>query len=240
MRLVPGFWKTKNHLITDMQERLKKLFPWVDAAQWQQFSCMAGLHREWNAKVNLVSRKDIGHLEWHHYAPCIAVSGFLHLMDGARVLDAGTGGGFPGLIMAVLYPKAYFTLADSVGKKNAVVASIASQLKLRNVEVYNGRVEQLHREFDFVTGRAVASLPQFVQWVRRCVRRGGKHSRENGILYWKGGSLTGEAVALGIQPTGILSLEETLGDAHFHEKYILHYCQPDLVRAKGPVLTTNA
>jgi 16S rRNA (guanine527-N7)-methyltransferase len=230
----------KNRPITDnMLERLKTHFPWVEPAQWLRLAHMAALHREWNARVNLVSRKDIEYLEWHHYAPCVAVSGVLRLMDGARVLDAGTGGGFPGLIMAVLYPGAHFTLVDSVGKKITAVAAIAAQLKLRNVETCNRRVEQLHREFDFVTGRAVASLPQFVQWVRRCVRKGGKHSWENGILYWKGGSLADEAQALGIQPSGQLSLEETLGDAHFHEKYILHYRQPDLARAKPPALTND-
>ena len=96
---------------------LVELFPEVAPAQWEQLTAMAALHREWNEKINLVSRKDIEHLERHHYAPCVAAVKFLKLMDGCRVMDVGTGGGFPGLILAVLYPKARFTLVDSVGKK---------------------------------------------------------------------------------------------------------------------------
>jgi 16S rRNA (guanine527-N7)-methyltransferase len=214
--------------------RLKPLFPQVTPEQWALLEQMAALHREWNAKINLVSRKDIENLEWHHYAPCIAALGFIKLMDGARLLDVGTGGGFPGLILAVLYPQAYFTLVDSVGKKITVVADIAAQLKLRNVEVRNARAETLSREYDFVTGRAVASLPQFIGWTRKRVRRGAKHSLENGILYWKGGNLAAEAADLGVEPTAVLSLEPLLGDAHFFEKYIVHYRQQDLARVRVP------
>lgn len=216
--------------------RLKALFPEVSQEQWRVLEEMAVLHREWNARINLVSRKDIANLEWHHYAPCVAAVNFLKLMGGARVLDAGTGGGFPGLILAVLYPQAHFTLADSVGKKTRVVEDIARRLGLRNVEVRNVRLETLNREYDFVTGRAVASLAQFVQWVSRRVRQGAKHSRENGVIYWKGGNLGEEAAALGIEPAAVLSLEEALGDAHFFEKYIVHYRRGDLPRARPPVV----
>ena len=216
--------------------RLKSLFPEVSQAQWRMLEQMAVLHREWNAKINLVSRKDVGNLEWHHYAPCVAVVNFLKLMEGARVLDAGTGGGFPGLILAVLYPQAHFTLVDSVGKKTRVVEDIVGRLGLRNVEVRNVRLEALNREYDFVTGRAVASLAQFIQWVSRRVRQGAKHSRENGVIYWKGGSLAEESAALGIEPSAALSLEDVLGDAHFLEKYIVHYRRGDLFRARKPTV----
>jgi 16S rRNA (guanine527-N7)-methyltransferase len=215
--------------------RLKPLFPEIPTAQWDLLARMAALHREWNAKINLVSRKDIDNLEWHHYAPCVAVTKFLRLMDGATLLDAGTGGGFPGLILAVLYPKARFTLADSVGKKITVVSDIATRLQLRNVEVKAIRVETLAREYDFVTGRAVTSLPAFIQLVRPRVRRGEKHAPGNGIIYWKGGSLAEEEAATGIAPSRALSLEELLNDGHFKEKYIIHYRREDLASAKPPV-----
>jgi len=215
-------------------KRLQPLFPEITPAQWAALERMAALHREWNAKINLVSRKDIENLEWHHYAPCVAAVKFLRLMNGATVLDAGTGGGFPGLVLAALYPQARWTLADSVGKKIAVVADIARRLDLRNVEVKNVRVEALQREYDFVTGRAVASLPAFVRLVRGRVRAGEKNSPANGVIYWKGGSLAGEEAALGITPSRVLSLEEALPDAegYFHEKYIVHYRWQDLGMAR--------
>ena len=218
-------------------QRLHPLFPEITPAQWSLLERMAELHREWNAKINLVSRKDIDNLEWHHYAPCVAVLKFLRLMNGATVLDVGTGGGFPGLIMAALYPQARFTLIDSTGKKIAVVTDIAQRLNLRNVEAKNLRVETLHREYDFVTGRAVTSLPAFIQLIRERMRSGEKNAPGNGVIYWKGGSLADEENALGIAPSRVLSLAETLSDAdgYFHEKYIVHYRQQDLPRAKPPV-----
>lgn len=217
-------------------QRLQPVFPEVTPAQWSLLARMAALHREWNARINLVSRKDIDNLEWHHYAPCVAAVRFLRLMNGATVLDAGTGGGFPGLILAALYPQARFTLADSTGKKIAVVADIARQLNLRNVEARNLRVETLQREYDFVTGRAVASLPAFIQLIRARVRAGEKSAPGNGVIYWKGGNLADEEAALGIAPSRVLSLAETLPNAenYFHEKYIVHYRQQDLARAKPP------
>jgi 16S rRNA (guanine527-N7)-methyltransferase len=208
--------------------RLKPLFPQITPAQWETLERMAALHREWNEKINLVSRKDIENLEWHHYAPCIAAANFLRLSPQARLLDAGTGGGFPGLILAVLYPDAEFTLADSVGKKITVVADIAARLELKNVRALNVRVETLKRDYDFVTGRAVASLQQFIAWVRGALRRGARHSLENGVIYWQGGALDIEKRTLGIEPTTVLSLEALLGDPHFFEKHILHYRVADL------------
>jgi 16S rRNA (guanine527-N7)-methyltransferase len=216
--------------------RLKPLFPQLTTAQWETLEQMAALHREWNAKINLVSRKDIENLEWHHYAPSIAAVNFLQLAPGARVLDAGTGGGFPGLILAVLYPQAEFTLADSIGKKITVVADIAARLNLKNVLTKNVRVETLGREFDFVTGRAVSSLQQFIAWVRSSIRRGTNHSLENGVIYWQGGSLETEKTNLGIAPATILSLESLLGDSHFFEKHILHYRATELHKAIAPPL----
>ena len=220
-------------------QRLKPHFPEVTPAQWALLERMAALHREWNAKINLVSRRDIDNLEWHHYAPCVAAVKFLRLMHGATVLDAGTGGGFPGLVLAALFPQARFTLADSVGKKIGVVADIARRLGLRNVEARAVRVEALQREYDFVTGRAVASLPEFVRLVRGRVRAGEKNSPGNGIIYWKGGSLAEEEAALGIAPSRVLSLADALApltapgaENYFHEKYIVHYRQQDLARGR--------
>jgi 16S rRNA (guanine527-N7)-methyltransferase len=204
-------------------ERLKKIFTEVSPAQWELLEQMAELHREWNAKVNLVSRKDMENLVWHHYAPCVAAVRVVNLAAGAHVLDVGTGGGLPGLVLAVLFPKAQFTLADSVGKKVAVVADIAARLRLANVRALHARAETLGREYDFAAGRAVAALPQFFEWVRGRLRKGAQSSLPNGVLYWQGGNLAASATANGTKPSTVLSLEETLGDARFFEKYIAHY-----------------
>ena len=213
-------------------EKLRAAFPQFSAETWEKIDAMAALHREWNTKINLVSRKDIDNLEWHHYAPCLAAGTFLTLMNGARVIDVGTGGGFPGLLLAVLYPHAHFTLMDSIAKKILVVSDIAEKLALKNVETRVGRVEKLGKHFDFVTGRAVTNLPAFFGLVKKLVSPGKKHSLTNGILYWKGGELTPESDALGVVPAKTVELESLLADSYFSGKYILHYPYPDVFRAR--------
>ena len=141
-----------------------KLFPALSKVEAQLLMEWAVLLREWNEKINLISRKDIEHLESRHLAPCLAITNHLQLMQGARVMDVGTGGGFPGLIMAICYPQAQFTLVDSIGKKVAVVQDIAERLGLRNVVARQARAEAIQREFDFITGRAVKNLPESVSY----------------------------------------------------------------------------
>lgn len=216
-------------------DRLIPIYPEVPAPAWDQLRAMAALHREWNEKVNLVSRKDIENLEWHHYAPCVAAVKILKLMHGARVIDVGTGGGFPGLILAVLYPHADFTLVDSVGKKVACVQDMVTRLGIKNVQVLNARAETLRHEHDFVTGRAVASLAEFIAHTRQLTRRGEKNSLPNGILYWQGGDVEAEFAGVGIKPSHTLELQPLLeGDEKFFQKRLVLYRAQDLVRAKKP------
>jgi len=204
-------------------DHLQKIFPDVPDEAWPRLEAWAGLLREWNAKVNLVSRKDIEQLERHHLAHCLAITKKLKLMQGARILDVGTGGGLPGLPMAICYPQAQFTLADSVGKKIKVVNDIAERLKLKNVKALHTRAETLNREFDFVTGRAVTALPVFIGWIHKRLRFGHKHSLENGLIYWKGGALEPELAAAGLAPKHTYALNESVDDAYFAEKYIFHF-----------------
>lgn len=218
--------------MTESLSRVRNTFPQISPEAWEKIDAMAALHREWNAKINLVSRKDIDNLEWHHYAPCLAAGTFLTLMNGARVIDVGTGGGFPGLLLAVLYPHAHFTLMDSIAKKILVVSDIAEKLALKNVETRVGRVEKLGKHFDFVTGRAVTNLPAFFGLVKKLISPGKKHSHTNGILYWKGGELAPESEALGVEPAKTVELESLLDDPYFSGKYILHYPYPDVFRAR--------
>ncbi|MCD8284374.1 MAG: 16S rRNA (guanine(527)-N(7))-methyltransferase RsmG [Opitutae bacterium] len=221
---------------TDAFSRLKNAFAGdgISDAAWEKIGAMAALHREWNAKINLVSRKDIDNLELHHYAPCLAVVRFLRLMAGARVADVGTGGGFPGLLLAVVFPQARFTLIDSIAKKIGVVDDIAKKLGLKNVETCVVRAENFSKKFDFVTGRAVSNLPQFFGFVRKLLAPGMKNSLANGIIYWKGGEIATETDALGCEPDKIYDLREMLGDDYFAEKYILHFRCGDVFRARRP------
>ena len=160
-------------------------------AQQASFDALDALYREWNAKINVISRKDIDNLYEHHVLHSLAIARYLQTVPGlyeefshAKILDLGTGGGFPGIPLAILFPEAQFTLCDSVGKKTIVAQAVASALKLPNVKVVNARAESLPETFDFVVSRAVASLVDFYPWVK------GKFNR--GILYLKGGDVVEE------------------------------------------------
>lgn len=216
-----------------MQE-IHSQFPNVEDAAWPKLEAWAVLLREWNQKINLISRKDIDHLEGRHLSHCLAITNHLKLMNGARIMDVGTGGGFPGIIMAICYPQAHFTLIDSIGKKIAVVQDLADQLGLKNVEARQCRAEQVNKQFDFITGRAVKNLPEYFSWIKSNLRRGERNSIPNGVLYWKGGDLDDELQALGIQPRKTISLEGAFTDPYFEKKYILHFDARDVPRARKP------
>lgn len=209
-----------------------ELFPAVPADAWPQLEAWAAYLREWNEKINLVSRKDIERLESKHLAHCLIITRVLKLMNGARVIDVGTGGGFPGLPMAICYPQANFLLVDSVGKKLKAVEDIVARLNLKNVEVRHTRVEEIKREFDFITGRAVSNLPQFVSWVRHLGRKGHKNSIENGLLYWKGGEYEEELKQLRLTPRHVWKVSDFLPGAEFEGKYLLHFLSQDLPATK--------
>lgn len=211
-----------------MNQTLKSNFSNVSEETWLQLDEWAVLLREWNEKINLISRKDIEHLEDRHLAHCLAITNHLELAKGARMLDVGTGGGFPGIIMAMCYPQARFTLIDSIGKKITVVRDLADKLGLRNVEARQCRAEAVKQQFDFITGRAVKNLPEFFRWIRGNLRRGNKHSLSNGVLYWKGGQLDDEFQSLGFLPRLTIRLEDELSDPFFEEKYILHFDARDV------------
>ena len=170
---------------------VRETFPSLTPAQEAQFAALDGLYREWNGRINVISRKDIDNLYDHHVLHSLAIARYLQLRPqleaafaGASVLDLGTGGGFPGIPLAILFPGARFTLCDSVGKKTIVAQAVASALRLENVQVVNARAESLPETFSFVVSRAVASLTDFYPWVK------GKFT--GGILYLKGGDVVEE------------------------------------------------
>ena len=208
--------------------------PWATLARWfpdltdetrASLKEYCDLLRDWNSKINLVSRKDMERLERKHLAHCLTITKFLRLMPKARLLDVGTGGGLPGIPLAICYPQARFTLLDSIGKKVMVVEDMVSKLNLENVEVRRGRVEEMpkKRSYDFVIGRAVTALPTFFKWVHNKIAKGAKHSPANGILYLKGGDYTEELGGTGPTPAKIWNLDELLPEAELGEKYLIHF-----------------
>lgn len=204
---------------------LKGWFPGISDSQWDKLKEYTALLREWNAKINLVSRKDMDRLETKHLAHCLTITKFLRLMPKAKILDVGTGGGLPGIPMAICYPQAKFTLMDSIAKKTMVVEDISRRLELSNVEVRRGRVEELPKKktYDFVLGRAVTALPVFFGWVRDKVSKGSRNSPANGILYLKGGDYTEELKTSGLTPAKIWNLDELLPEAELGDKYLIHF-----------------
>ena len=159
--------------------------------QQERFDALDALYREWNAQINVISRKDIDNLYSHHVLHSLAIGRYLSEVPGlwdsfssASILDVGTGGGFPGIPLAILFPEASFVLCDSVGKKTIVASAVSRALGLDNVEVVNARAESLGREFDYVVSRAVAALPDFYPWVKGCYRKG--------VLCLKGGDVNPE------------------------------------------------
>lgn len=208
----------------------KDLFPHIHSDAWSKLEYWCELLREWNGKINLISRKDIDALAERHLVHCLAVTNILQIKGSARILDVGTGGGLPGLPMAICYPQAQFTLIDSVGKKIKVVQSIADTLGLKNIRARQMRAEQLSEHFDFITGRAVKNLPEFLSWIQNNACEGHKHSLANGLLYWKGGAYSDELAPTGYVPDQIYDLEKMLKNPYFCEKYILHFHAEGLSR----------
>ena len=210
---------------TDSWKILHSWFPDLGEEIWQKLEEYCDLLREWNAKINLVSRKDTERLEIKHIAHCLTITKFLRLMPKARILDVGTGGGLPGIPLSICYPQARFTLMDSVGKKVMVVEDMIKRLELSNVEVRRGRVEELPKKktYDFVIGRAVTALPTFFSWVQDKIAKGSKHSPANGILYLKGGDYTEELKTSGLHPAKIWNLDELLPQAELGEKFLIHF-----------------
>ncbi|MGE4550138.1 MAG: 16S rRNA (guanine(527)-N(7))-methyltransferase RsmG [Opitutales bacterium] len=209
---------------SDPWGQLKLWFPDLEEEAWEKLRSFADLLREWNQKVNLVSRKDMERLEAKHLAHSLVATKILRLMPKARLLDVGTGGGLPGIPLAICYPQANFTLLDSIGKKIAVVEDMVNRLELRNAKVVRGRVEELpaKKSFDFILGRAVTALPTFIGWTRKKIRKGKRHAPVNGILYWKGGDYAEELADSPWSATQVWDVAELLPEGGFEGKFILH------------------
>lgn len=171
---------------------IKKYFPTLTADQLGKFDALDGLYRHWNAQINVISRQDIDSLYEKHILHSLGIAKVMSFVPGSEVLDVGTGGGFPGIPLAVLFPLVDFHLVDSIGKKIKVVAEITQALGLTNVRAEQARVEQLNTTYDFVVSRAVTKLKPFLGWVRYKIHKAGNNDLPNGVLYLKGGDLSEE------------------------------------------------
>lgn len=169
-----------------------KYFPNLTVSQIEQFKALEGLYKDWNSKINVISRKDIDELYTKHVLHSLGIAKAHDFKPGSSVLDVGTGGGFPGIPLAILFPEVNFYLIDVIGKKIKVVKAVSEALGLENVKAEQIRAANVNEQFDFVVSRAVTNMTDFVGWVRKKIKKDNKHDIRNGILYLKGGDLTEE------------------------------------------------
>jgi 16S rRNA (guanine527-N7)-methyltransferase len=189
--------------------------------QQQQFERLDPLYREWNSKINVISRKDIDELSVHHVLHSLAIAKFIRFLPGTSVLDVGTGGGFPGIPLAIMFPDVQFHLIDSIGKKIKVVQEVASALGLKNVNAQQKRAEELKSQYDFVVSRAVTSFPDFVAITRHLITKEQHNPIPNGILYLKGGDFDDELKPFGCK-VAVISLSEFYQESFFETKKLIH------------------
>jgi 16S rRNA (guanine527-N7)-methyltransferase len=171
-------------------------FPGLSDHQKQQFAQLYSIYKEWNDKINVISRKDVDNLYINHVLHSLGIAKIISFKPGATILDVGTGGGFPGIPLAILFPAAQFHLVDSIGKKITVVKNVADGLGLKNVRAEQIRAEQVKEQYDFIVSRAVTRLKEFYGWINQKIKPKSMHEMDNGILYLKGGDLDEELAEL--------------------------------------------
>lgn len=200
---------------------IKKYFPNLSPEQYAQFEQLYDLYAHWNAQINVISRKDIQELYLRHVLHGLGIAKFCTFQAGERVLDVGTGGGFPGIPLAILFPETHFTLVDSIGKKIKVVKEVASALRLSNVTAIHGRAEDVKSKFHFVVSRAVTRLAQFYPWIRDQFEKEQINTLPNGLLYLKGGDLS-EEIEESKLPAQLFPLKKHFEEDFFETKFVVY------------------
>lgn len=201
-------------------ELVLKYFPQLTDIQKSQFAKLQELYQDWNLKINVVSRKDIEELYLRHVLHSLGIAKIQEFLPGSNILDVGTGGGFPGIPLAILFPEVNFHLVDSIGKKIKVVDEVVAGLQLGNVKTTNARVETVSGKYDFIVSRAVAQMETFVHWVNDKIAKKNLHERKNGILYLKGGDLVDELKVY--QTATVFPLSDFFEEEFFETKSVVH------------------
>lgn len=207
-------------MITD-QKIIEKYFPNLTDNQKGQFQQLKPLYEEWNSQINVISRKDINQLYERHVLHSLSIAKFITFEPGTKLMDLGCGGGFPGIPLAILFPKVSFTMIDSVGKKIKVVQEIADFTGLKNIQTHHMRAEKVMDNFDFIITRAVAPMMDLVKWTRKKYIKEQRHSIENGIIALKGGDLGKELASCG-SSKNLVNLSDYFEEDFFKTKKIIH------------------
>ena len=204
-----------------MNTIIKKYFPEITAEQNVRFDALGALYADWNEKINVISRKDIENLYEHHILHSVSIAKFIRFTDGSHVMDVGTGGGFPGIPLAILFPEVKFHLVDSIGKKIKVAQSIADAIELKNVTSRHCSVQEEKSLFDFVVSRAVMTLPELIKLVRKNIGKEQRNALPNGLICLKGGDLHKEISQFG---RNVIStdLNEYFSEEFFNTKKVIY------------------
>lgn len=202
-------------------ELIQKYFPNLTEPQTAQFAQLDALYHDWNAKINVISRKDIDNLYTHHVLHSLGIAQVIRFRPGTKVMDIGTGGGFPGIPLAILFPEVEFHLVDSIKKKILVCTEVAKALGLKNVRTYWCRAEEMKPKFDFVVSRAVMPLPDLVKLVRKHIAKEQRNALPNGLICLKGGELAGETETLR-KTVDITDLSDYFAEEYFQTKRVVY------------------
>ena len=201
-------------------ELILKYFPDLTDDQISKFQKLESLYQDWNLKINVVSRKDIDELYLRHVLHSLGIAKLISFKDGTKLMDVGTGGGFPGIPLAILFPECSFHLVDSIAKKLKVVAEVVEGLELTNVKITHSRVEEIDDKYDFIVSRAVAAMPTFVHWTKGKIAKTQQNDLKNGIIYLKGGDLAEELQDY--KTVSIYDLNDYFEEEFFDTKKIVH------------------